>query len=91
MSKHIYYEPIFLQGKGDDHRCTLLVRIFDKHLARSGNSVTSVKFDALTYEDEKEMADAIHENNMLELPKEAEGNQKYVPSSLRSKTLRRVY
>lgn len=91
IKEQTYYEPIYFAEKSpSDDRCTLMTRHYRKYVVDSGKIHTTVKVDATVYDNEQEMAKAIEEGNMLELPKESDGNPLFVPADFKSSSLRRL-
>ena len=87
-----YYAPIYFAEKDpEDTRVSLLVRVFEKHITKSGNTVTTIKTDCYSYGSPEIMAMEITDQGWQELPKEAEQNQQWVPEDFKAKTVRRIY
>lgn len=92
MSKRTYYASIYFAEKDPgDTRCTLLVRIFEKHTTPSGNTVTTIKTDCFSYANSDDMVKEITDHGWKELPPESEHDQLWVPNGFKAKTVRRVY
>jgi hypothetical protein len=83
-----YLEMFFRGDYGDASRepedrspkCTLLVRRAHLRRGRSGKLRTVVDTDAIEFEDEDAMVAWIQEHDAEELPPEADGNPRFVPS-----------